>query len=398
MGLSYALATATLFQVFIKVLIGGFRPHFLATCFGGGVRNLDHPRAGGFGNFYGREVCTGNSAQIDEALMSFPSGHACAAFAGFVFLALYINAKFKVFADYHSRHWRLCFFALPILIATLMALSKLIDYWHNWWDILVGAIIGTMFAILVYRQVYTSIWDWRFVTSFLLTGTPKVDTCFRTNHIALHNALQVAPPNPNTPPPPTRYLTAIDQYGWHTNWSYFGSAAEAKEREKQGIMDEERRRQEEREAMTPPETVPLDGIPEGTGGDGMLDLQLASLGGSLHVPSNTASRNVSGGPVTGQARAGTSQLPHRISLSQVRNKEKPIESGSMLTIDSGRQLPSQQPHGHSAYAELFPSWWDTVWNFVEESERKVSGNPECRAFRVFTASKGTESFVMGFRA
>lgn len=29
--------------------------------------------------------------------MSFPSGHACAAFAGFGFLALWLNAKFKVF-------------------------------------------------------------------------------------------------------------------------------------------------------------------------------------------------------------------------------------------------------------------------------------------------------------
>lgn len=36
-----------------------------------------------------------------EAQMSFPSGHAVAAFAGFGFLALYINAKFKVFG--HGR-------------------------------------------------------------------------------------------------------------------------------------------------------------------------------------------------------------------------------------------------------------------------------------------------------
>jgi hypothetical protein len=29
--------------------------------------------------------------------MSFPSGHACAAFAGFGFLSLWLNAKFKTF-------------------------------------------------------------------------------------------------------------------------------------------------------------------------------------------------------------------------------------------------------------------------------------------------------------
>lgn len=32
MGLSYALATATLFQSFIKWFIGGLRPHFLTVC------------------------------------------------------------------------------------------------------------------------------------------------------------------------------------------------------------------------------------------------------------------------------------------------------------------------------------------------------------------------------
>jgi len=32
MGLGYALATATLFQAFIKWIIGGLRPHFLDVC------------------------------------------------------------------------------------------------------------------------------------------------------------------------------------------------------------------------------------------------------------------------------------------------------------------------------------------------------------------------------
>lgn len=32
MGLGYALATATLFQSFIKWFIGGLRPHFLTVC------------------------------------------------------------------------------------------------------------------------------------------------------------------------------------------------------------------------------------------------------------------------------------------------------------------------------------------------------------------------------
>ena len=32
MGLGYALATATVFQSFIKWFVGGLRPHFLSIC------------------------------------------------------------------------------------------------------------------------------------------------------------------------------------------------------------------------------------------------------------------------------------------------------------------------------------------------------------------------------
>jgi len=74
--------------------------------------------------------------------MSFPSSHASAAFAGFGFLALYLNAKFKVIASeglgfrhYYRRdetpkrvgHWKLIMFAAPWCIACVLALSKVGD-------------------------------------------------------------------------------------------------------------------------------------------------------------------------------------------------------------------------------------------------------------------------------
>lgn len=158
MGLGYAMATACMFQIFVKWLIGGMRPHFYAVCRPGNPLGGMGP---GF-NMYTPEICTGNSKEIQNALMSFPSGHATAAFAGFGFLALWLNAKFKVFADYKSRVWQLALFSLPILIAFLLAMSKVVDYSHHWWDVLVGSLIGTFFAFMAYRQVYWAIWDWRY--------------------------------------------------------------------------------------------------------------------------------------------------------------------------------------------------------------------------------------------
>lgn len=50
----------------------------------------------------------------------------------------------------------------PILGACLIAGSLTIDEYHNWYDCLAGAIIGTFFAFSAYRMVYASVFDFRF--------------------------------------------------------------------------------------------------------------------------------------------------------------------------------------------------------------------------------------------
>ena len=161
-GLFYSLITAAVFQVFLKWLIGGLRPHFLTVCApnipaittqetGNGLRQI----------MYDRTICTGDPDEIDDSLESFPSGHSTASFAGFVFLYLYLNAKLKVWSNYHPAMWKLIATYAPILCATLIAGALTIDEYHNWYDCLAGAIIGTIMAFSGYRMVYASIWDWR---------------------------------------------------------------------------------------------------------------------------------------------------------------------------------------------------------------------------------------------
>lgn len=120
---------------------------------------------------YDRRICTGDRDEIDDSLESFPSGHSTASFAGFVFLSLYLNAKLKVWSNHHPAMWKLIATYAPILGPTLIAGTLTIDEYHNWYDCLAGAIIGTVMAFSAYRMVYASIWDWR------------------TNHIPLNRAV-----------------------------------------------------------------------------------------------------------------------------------------------------------------------------------------------------------------
>ncbi|KAJ4376434.1 hypothetical protein N0V83_001718 [Neocucurbitaria cava] len=202
-GLLYALISAAVFQVFIKWLIGGLRPHFLAVCkpvipAGLGVGANDDGVEGGInGNvangyrqiMFDRSVCTGDRKEINDSLESMPSGHTTAAFAGFVFLYLYLNAKLKVFANYHPAMWKLIVIYAPLLGACLIGGALTIDEYHNWYDILAGAFIGTMMAFSAYRMVYASVWDFRFNHIPLLRHSPFVYGAGPSSFDGFHDTL-----------------------------------------------------------------------------------------------------------------------------------------------------------------------------------------------------------------
>ncbi|KAH7308605.1 phosphatidic acid phosphatase type 2/haloperoxidase [Stachybotrys elegans] len=173
MGILYSLITAAVFQVFVKWLIGGFRPHFLTVC----KPDLSLSDGTGYngqgftGIYFTRDICTGDEDEINDALESMPSGHTTAAFAGFIYLYLYLNAKLKVFSNYHPSMWKLVATYAPVLGAVLIGGALTIDKYHHWYDVAAGAIIGTVMAFSSYRMTYAAIWDWRF------------------NHIPLHRGI-----------------------------------------------------------------------------------------------------------------------------------------------------------------------------------------------------------------
>jgi diacylglycerol diphosphate phosphatase / phosphatidate phosphatase len=167
-GLLYSLIGAAVFQVFVKWLIGGLRPHFLAVCdpdpsvLGTGFHSI----------MFNRKVCRGKTSDIDDSLESMPSGHSTAAWAGFLYLYFYLNAKLKVFSNHHPAFWKLIALYAPLLGATLITGSLTIDEFHNWYDCLAGAVIGSVFALSAYRMLYASVWDFRFNHIPLTRHTP----------------------------------------------------------------------------------------------------------------------------------------------------------------------------------------------------------------------------------
>ncbi|WVO17505.1 hypothetical protein L204_105198 [Cryptococcus depauperatus] len=161
MGLLESLITAAVFQVFHKWLIGGLRPHFLAAC------NPDPSKLQHMGNgfaqiMYTREICTGDQNDINDSLESWLSGHSTAAFAGFVYLFFYFNSQLKVMSDHRPAYWKMILTIAPLLGASLIAASLTIDEFHNWYDCVGGALVGTFCAFIAYRKTFAAIWDFRF--------------------------------------------------------------------------------------------------------------------------------------------------------------------------------------------------------------------------------------------
>ena len=164
MGVIYSVMTGATLQIIIKLVIGGLRPHFLTVC----DPQIDGVQGMGYGRLYfDTSVCRDHTDpkrrdEIANAMQSFPSGHSIAAWAGLLYLSLYFNAHLKIFSNYHPSYWKLLLFVTPMLAATLIVGSLLLDMSHNWYDIVLGSVLGAVMAILSYRMCFAAVWDFRF--------------------------------------------------------------------------------------------------------------------------------------------------------------------------------------------------------------------------------------------
>lgn len=78
------------------------------------------------------------------------------------FLTPALDAQLKVNSDHRPAYWKIIFFFAPLLGATLIAGALTIDKFHHYYDVMAGAVIGTMCAFICYRATFASVWDFRF--------------------------------------------------------------------------------------------------------------------------------------------------------------------------------------------------------------------------------------------
>ncbi|KAF8162840.1 phosphatidic acid phosphatase type 2/haloperoxidase [Crassisporium funariophilum] len=151
LGLILGLALTGAFTQIVKITVGRPRPDLIDRC---------QPPAGLVDPPFGLTdwtVCT----QTDNAIMrdgfrSFFSGHSSLSFAGLGFLAFYLAGKMHLF-DSRGQTSKAWLALSPFMGATLVAISRTMDYRHHWHDVLVGSILGTVLAFFSYHQYYPSL-------------------------------------------------------------------------------------------------------------------------------------------------------------------------------------------------------------------------------------------------
>lgn len=84
---------------------------------------------------------------------SFPSGHSSSSFAGLFYLSLYLAGKLHVL-DQRGEVWRTVLVLIPSLIASCIAISRIMDARHHPFDVLFGSAMGILVAWGSYRQYF----------------------------------------------------------------------------------------------------------------------------------------------------------------------------------------------------------------------------------------------------
>ncbi|XP_067842147.1 phospholipid phosphatase 1 isoform X3 [Heptranchias perlo] len=151
-----------------KYSIGRLRPHFLDVC------KPDWKTIDCSLGYIDDFTCLGNKRMVDEARLSFFSGHSSFSMYCMMFLALYLQAR--MVGDW-SRLLRPTLQFCLIASSVYVGLSRVSDYKHHWSDVLTGLIEGAIAAILV--VVYVS----DFFKKRVARISPKDE---ETSHTTLH--------------------------------------------------------------------------------------------------------------------------------------------------------------------------------------------------------------------
>merc|ERR1712187_852633 len=133
----------------LKKTVGRPRPDFFGRCIGNS--NLPPIASAIKWASPGYPLCTGSGYVMEQAYMSFPSGHSSTAFAGLSMLTLFLISRFHLFKGSANGMQYMLAFA-PLVIAAWVAATRVIDYWHNPTDVIAGGVIGFTVTATVWQS------------------------------------------------------------------------------------------------------------------------------------------------------------------------------------------------------------------------------------------------------
>ncbi|OWZ26749.1 hypothetical protein C349_06836 [Cryptococcus neoformans var. grubii Br795] len=149
LGLILGLGLTATFTNIVKITVGRPRPDLFARCIL--PPDLTSNPVHGLTSW---TVCTTtDDGRLNEGFRSFPSGHSSFAWCGMWYLILYLAAKMEINnrQGFTYKSWLLL---APLSCATLVAVSRTMDYRHHATDVIAGAVIGLLGGWYAYRQYY----------------------------------------------------------------------------------------------------------------------------------------------------------------------------------------------------------------------------------------------------
>ncbi|KAJ5610651.1 Phosphatidic acid phosphatase type 2/haloperoxidase [Penicillium lagena] len=171
LGLLLAQGLAFVVTQVLKNACGKPRPDLIARC---------QPPAGSHDEIPGLStytICTGDPALIKDGFRSWPSGHSSSSFAGLGYTALWLGGKLHVM-DNRGEVWKTLLIMVPLIAATLIAVSRIMDARHHPFDVITGGLLGLITGYVSYRQYFPPITEaWRKGRAYPIRtwGTDPVD-------------------------------------------------------------------------------------------------------------------------------------------------------------------------------------------------------------------------------
>lgn len=191
LGLLLSCSITVVATEVIKVCVGRPRPDLIDRC---------QPVAGASnGAVYGLAtvaICTVQSGHIiDDGFKSFPSGHSSFAWAGLGYLSLYLAGKMHLF-DRRGHAIKAWIAFAPLIGATLIAVSRTMDYRHHATDVIAGSLLGAFVALVTYHLYFPSV----FSPQCHLPFSPRIPPSMPQDRIALESTTSASDSGGETAP------------------------------------------------------------------------------------------------------------------------------------------------------------------------------------------------------